>query len=179
MSDSALARRFLRRPWLRKAILVVHVGVSVGWLGVAVVMIILGITLRRTADPAITLGGYQMMSVIDDVIVVPAALLTLASGIASGLLSNWGVLKHHWVVAKLGLVLLTMANGYFFLHQWTGQALGGVHTACGLLITGNLGAFVLLATATVLSIYKPWGRTPRGRRSVVQRQRSRPVQVVR
>jgi hypothetical protein len=101
------------------------------------------------------------------------ALLTLTSGIVSGLSSNWGVLRYHWVLAKLGLVLLAMANGFFLLHEWTSQALAHAadpHPVRGLLIMGNLVAFVLLAAATVLSIYKPWGRTPRGRRQAGRRQ---------
>lgn len=173
MSHDNLRRRFLRQPRLRKAVLVVHVAVSVGWLGIAAVMIILGIVLRHTQDPAITRGGYQMMAVLDDGIVIPVALLTLTSGIVSGLSSNWGVLKYYWILAKLGLVLLAMANGFFFLHTWTGQALAhaaDAHPVRGLLIVGNLAAFALLAAATVLSIYKPWGRTPRGRRQTVHRQ---------
>ncbi|MBB3734018.1 hypothetical protein [Nonomuraea dietziae] len=32
------------------------------------------------------------------------------------------VLIYRWV-AKLGPILLAMANGFFFLHAWTGQAL--------------------------------------------------------
>lgn len=151
-----------------------HVAVSVGWLGIAAAMIILGIVLRNTEDPAITRGGYQMMTVLDDGVVIPAALLTLVSGIVGGLSSNWGVLRYHWVVAKLGLVLLAMANGFFFLHEWTGQALvhaADAHPVRELLIAGDLAAFALLAAATVLSIYKPWGRTPRGRRQAVLRRR--------
>ncbi|GII00567.1 membrane protein [Planobispora takensis] len=145
-------------------------------------MIVLGMTLRQSQDPAFVRTGYQIMVLIDDVIVIPTALLTLLSGIVSGLSSNWGVLKHHWVVAKLGLVLLAMANGFFFLHEWTGRALAEAtgpavpatgHAVRTLLIAGNLAAFILLVVATILSIYKPWGRTPRGRRADAHRQRRR------
>ncbi|MEU8386109.1 hypothetical protein [Streptosporangium sp. NPDC048865] len=175
MSDEHLRPGFLRRPRFRKAALAVHVAVSVGWLGIAAAMVTMGVVLRHTRDPAVARGGYRMMAVLDDGVVIPVALLTLTTGVVSGLSSNWGVLGYHWVLAKLGLVLLAMANGFFFLHGWTGQALAhavdavDAHPVRGLLVAGNLAAFVLLAAATVLSVYKPWGRTPRGRRQAARR----------
>jgi hypothetical protein len=177
----ARARRLTPRN--RKLILVIHVAVSVGWLGIAAVMVVIGVTLRTTDDPRILHGGYRLMEIVDNGLIIPTTLLTLISGVLSGLGTTWGLLKHYWVLAKLGLVLLAIANGFFFLHEWTSRTAdgatglageqGGFDAARTLLIGGNVTAVLLVASATVLSIYKPWGKTVRGRRKAARRHERR------
>lgn len=60
-----------------------------------------------------------------------------------------------------------MLNGHFFLQHWlheqaeVGKAPESLSLQLVIVMSIALG---LLVTATALSIYKPWGKTRRGRR---------------
>jgi uncharacterized membrane protein len=70
------------------------------------------------------------------------SILTLATGIVLGLATRWGVLRHGWVVAKLVLLVVTVAAAFALPMVWTTSA-------------AQWGA---LLAATVLSVFKPSGR---------------------
>jgi hypothetical protein len=120
----------LPRP-VRQVWTILHVACSVGWLGVLVACL----TLRLSAQDAAA-------ATLTRVIFLPATLLVLLTGVVLGLGTKWGLLRFYWVLTKLviALVLLGIAA----------------------LVTADLLSYVLLttvtATATVLSITKPWGR---------------------
>lgn len=46
---------------------------------------------------------------------VPQAVLALITGMLPGLVSRWGLLRHHWVV--VALVLTTVCTGVLVLHM--------------------------------------------------------------
>lgn len=64
----------LTRP-VRRGLLVVHVVVSVGWLGLSLGMLALGIT-GAVADSAEEAGAmYRSMNVLGDWLLIPISLL--------------------------------------------------------------------------------------------------------
>jgi hypothetical protein len=97
------------------------------------------------------------------VVTIPAAVVTLASSVALGLLTPWGLFAHWWVIAKTVLLIGSVVTAVTVLRPaLEAGATGGVVTATPLVVlTGQLAAF---GTATVLSVFKPWGR----RRPVTQ-----------
>ncbi|HEY0804762.1 MAG TPA: hypothetical protein VGD84_06850, partial [Pseudonocardiaceae bacterium] len=103
---------------------------------------------------------------------LPLVVAALVTGVTSALASPWGLFKHGWVVKKL---LLTLANVAVLL------AVVGPGTAPATRLTwlapaGLAAQLVLFVLTTVLSVYKPKGRTS-GRRVPAPATRREAVEV--
>jgi hypothetical protein len=166
----------LRRPW-RRALLTLHVITSVGWLGLDLGLLTLGITGLVTEDQETRRAAYLVMGVIGDVPLVPVSLGALLSGLALSLGTHWGLARHWWVLVKLVLTVAAFTATILALRGTIGEAVAlvaGVPTdAMAAVDLGEVGVALVIApsvaltiytTATVLSVFKPWGRTPYGRR---------------
>lgn len=81
----------------RRSLLVAHVAVSVGWLGLTVGLLALGITAFSTADPTTAQAATRAMKIFGDWLVVPVALFSLFSGLVLALGTPWGLARHRWV----------------------------------------------------------------------------------
>jgi hypothetical protein len=164
--SSRTTTRRLAPRW-RKLLLTAHVGTSVGLLGTDATVLLLAVTGARGSDPA---AVYPAAQVIGALLLVPLALTSLASGTALGLLTPWGLFRHWWVTLKL---VLTTAGAVLALLVLT-PALVGLADAAREggpiplgerleLVRDSGAASLVLLTALVLSVYKPFGRL-RGRR---------------
>src|SRR3954454_24033003 len=87
-------------PRGRKLLLVTHIGSSVGLLGTDATVLLLAVTGARGGDPA---AVYPAARLIGSLLLVPAALLSLTTGVLLGLLTPWGLFRHWWVAVKLAL----------------------------------------------------------------------------
>jgi hypothetical protein len=148
-------------PRWRKPLLITHIGSSVGLLGVDATVLLLAVTGARGGDPG---AVYPAARLIGSLVLVPAALLSLTSGVLLGLLTPWGLFRHWWVTAKLAL---TTAGAVLSLVVLT-PALGGLADGPGgpfaqrlELVRDSGAASVVLLTTLVLSVYKPFGRIRR------------------
>lgn len=173
---------------VRKLSLTAHVVSSVGWLGSVAAFLALSVAGATSRDGEIVRGAYVSMNVIGQFVIVPLSLASLSTGLLVSLSSSWGLFRFYWVVMKL--VLTIGATILLLLHQFT--AVSGAarrvlqqHSAAvptvgplgtQLIVDAGLGLLVLLVT-TVLSIYKPWGRTRHGRRVERRKQRERSAAV--
>ncbi|MEU8570387.1 DUF2269 domain-containing protein [Streptomyces pathocidini] len=159
----------LSRP-ARRALVVVHVSVSVGWLGLTVGLLALGITAQLTADPAMAEAAYRSMKVFADWLIVPISLLTLLSGLVLSLGTPWGLARYRWVFAKFWLTLATTGASIFALrpnidHVAAVVAAGQPAGAAGVdLVIAPAVATAAYLFATAISVLKPWGPTRHGRR---------------
>jgi len=164
-------------PRLRKLALTAHVTCSVGWLGAVASFLVLSIAGLTSQDAEVVRGAYLAMNLIGLFIIVPMSLAALATGLVQALGSQWGLLRHYWILLKFPLgIFATIA---LLMHQFTavaeaaklvsGAAGGTLRSAelsrvgIQLVADSGLALLVLLATAT-LAVYKPWGMTPYGRR---------------
>jgi hypothetical protein len=150
----------LTRP-VRRLLLTLHVIFSVGWLGLTGVVLTLGIAGRSGGDQAV----YPAMRILSDVLLIPVALVSLVSGLALSLGTRWGLFRYWWVVVKLILTLAATAATIFALRPQIhdAAATGGAGSAGVVLIVAPSVGLVVYVVATVLSVYKPWGRTAYGR----------------
>src|SRR5215467_14433193 len=94
-APGTLGRMRLTPRW-RKAVLTVHVASSVGWLGVDLVLLTLGITglvgwRREVVYPAMGYLGLALFT--------PLSVLVWLVGVFNAWTTPWGVLKHWWVIA--------------------------------------------------------------------------------
>ncbi|CAL9665314.1 hypothetical protein SUDANB9_07154 [Streptomyces sp. enrichment culture] len=158
----------LSRP-ARRASLVVHAVASAAWLGLSLGLLALGITAAAGASPAAVEGAVRCMKLFADWLLLPLALLTLASGLLLALGTPWGLARHRWVYTKFWLTLATTVATFFALRPGVNSAVAAVAAGEPLPDAGDvlfgpvvsLSAYVFM---TVLSLLKPWGLTRRGRR---------------
>ena len=152
------ARRF--SPRARKALLTLHIGASVALIGSGA-----GITALSLMAVGESAGDAHVIYTAARTLVftlgIPLSFISLLSGIALGLGTRWGVLRHRWTAAKLGLQLAIIACGGIVIRpamdslidggdaaQWTMVAGAAFNTACAMLAVG-------------LAVFKPGGRLRR------------------
>lgn len=142
----------LPRP-VRQVWTILHVGLSVGWLGVLVACLTLCVAALGS-DTARAAALYEATATLSETYFLPGTLLVLVTGVVLGLGTKWGLLRFYWVLVKLviSLVLLAAAN----------LTVAAKVDAPGPDLVWWFAALVVTtALATVLSIVKPWGRVRR------------------
>ncbi len=161
------------RPW-RKAALVAHVTASVGWTGAIVASLGLAIAALISDDRETVRSAYVALDLIGRYILVPFAFAALLGGIVQSFITKWGLLRHYWVIFKLGItifatiVLLLYLRTLEFLAEvardpaLAGRSMEALRAPSVVLHAS--AALVLLTVATVLAIYKPGGMTAYGQR---------------
>jgi hypothetical protein len=168
-------------PALRKLTLTAHVASSVGWLGAVAAFLVLSIAGLTSQDAELVRGAYLAVNLLGQFLIVPLSLAALLTGLVQSLGTHWGLFRHYWVLVKFTLTI--GATILLLLHQFTavaGAARRVSEAAAGTLpdvgrlgtqLVGDAGLAVLvLLVNTTLSVYKPWGRTPYGRRKQQQEQ---------
>ena len=100
------------RPTTRKALLTLHLVTSLGWLGTDLVLLTLGIAVQRGADPGVV---YPVTALVGTVLFAPLSVLVWLIGVASSLLTPWGLLRHRWVLVKLVLTTVMVGLVLFLL----------------------------------------------------------------
>lgn len=169
-------------PRQRKLALTAHVTSSVGWLGAVATFLALAVVGLTSDDSQMAGSAYMAMEVTGWYVIVPLCLASLLTGVVSALGTTWGLLRYYWVTVKL--VITVLATVALLVHMqpvghiadvaagaaWSGAELHGLRTQ---LVIQSAAALVALLVATVLSVYKPQGRTRYGRRKQYE-QRTRP-----
>lgn len=152
-------------PRARKALLTAHVATAVGLIGADLVLLALGISGARGADPETV---YPAMRLVAAAVLAPLALSALGIGVLQGLLGPYGLVRHGWVATKLvittaltGLVLLVVVPG---LGQAADAATGSLpqeyltdSQRVMFAVTPSV-ALALLVLMVVLGMYKPGSR---------------------
>lgn len=177
VSARAVPSATRRASWLpqplRKAILVVHVAASVGWLGLSLGLLTLAATAVTTSDPALLRGSYLAAGRFGEVLFAPVSLTAFTTGVVLALGTKWGLVRHWWVLAKFVLTLVPVILTFLSLRPslamvaeaastMTDAALAGFANsadAINLVVAPSVASTMYL-TSTILSVVKPWGRTP-------------------
>lgn len=180
----SIARSDWRLPArLRKSVMVLHIISGIGWMGADVAIFLLLLTGLTTNDGETAAACYIAVGVFVPIAVPILSLSMLASGILLGWGTKWGLLRYWWVFVKL-VIALTMTVLVFAslvpgindleVAFVTGASADSVRDSTGSareqLMYPPIVSFLLLGFAVILSIFKPWKRTPwadgRGSRSV-------------
>jgi len=164
-------------PRLRKVNFTAHVAVSVGWMGAVAAYLALCASGLSTHDPARARASYLSMEVVAWFVIVPAAVAALLTGLVQASGTPWGLFRHYWILVKF---LLTIgAITVFLMHIPAISRMAGVAAETTLsradyggpraqLLVHAAGGMLLLVTITFISIFKPWGMTPFGRRAAAR-----------
>ena len=159
---------------LYKLLLAAHVVDSGAWLGIAFAKIVLGVAAATSNTPAASRPLYLAMEAVN-VAFPPTAIATLVTGVILSLGTKWGLLEYYWVTTKLALTVGVVVTGIALVDRLIqrsisapsvgdGTILGAASAPTALLISLSAAHVLMLGVATVLSVYKPPGRTPFGRR---------------
>ncbi|WP_369193217.1 DUF2269 domain-containing protein [Streptomyces djakartensis] len=180
--DARKKKRFQLSRRGRKLTLAVHVVTSVGWVGLSLSMAVLALMGFTTDDAAVAKGVYYAMYVFDDTSVTVFSVTASISGILLSCGTAWGLLLHWWIVAKWVITLFMTIFAWFVIHPIVMKATENTAEAGGappnpgwpadFLVWSVPALFVLLTAAAVISVYKPWGRTARGRRVTARPRRT-------
>jgi hypothetical protein len=166
-----------------------HIIVSVGWLGIVFAKLVLGLRAVTIDAPNVSDALYLSIQAVN-VAFPPAAVATLVTGVLLSLGTKWSLLQHYWVATKLVLTVGVIVTGIALVDRLIQQSiyapsgqvmdentiLATASAPTTLLIFLSVAHVLMLAVATVVSVYKPWGKTQFGRRKAVRRS---PGQAVR
>jgi hypothetical protein len=160
-------------PAARKAVLVLHVVAGIGWMGVDIALLVLLITARTTNDAALAVSGFNAIGMIVPIAVPPLSLSILVTGIILGLGTRWGLVRYWWVLVKLLLsLIMTVLVFVSLVPAVSSMAVLSATTISADAVRASLGtlptmllfppivSFLMLGVAAILSIFKPWQRTP-------------------
>ena len=155
----------------RKAALTAHVVSSVGWVGAVGAFLSLAVAGTSSGDEQTVRSAYVAMDVMAWFVILPLAFLSLGTGLVQALGTQWGLLRHYWVVAKLILtavatvvLLFTMGDIAAVADLARADALrGDAHRGSRNHLTLHAGGgLAVLLLTTSLAIFKPRGLTRRG-----------------
>lgn len=165
-------------PSISKFALTAHITFSVSWLGAVAGFLALAVHGLTVQDAQLVRGFYLAMGVIGWYVIVPLCLASLATGFIQSLGTQWGLFRHYWVLTKFILTVVST----LILFAFT-RTLGdiGILAADTTLPVDELrklsqspvlhsgGGLLVLLVNTILSVYKPWGRTKYGQRKQQER----------
>lgn len=155
-------------PRLRKFAVTAHVTSSVGWFGAVASFLALAVAGLTSRDANMARGAYLAMELITRFVIVPLYFASLLTGLVSALGSEWGLVRHYWIVIKL--VITILSTFLLLVHMQPISHLARVAADSALssadrqmkidLVVKSGAALLALLVATGLSVYKPRGMTP-------------------
>lgn len=152
---------------VRRATLVVHIASAGAWIGIDVIVGVLVMTGWFGADPTIRGLAYQALGTFAVAPMLVSGLVCLASGVLLGLGTRYGLIRYWWVAVKLVMNVVLCVLIVFALEPGMAEIVehGRVLAAGGdspldvsTLFFPPAVSLTTLTFATVLAVFKPWGR---------------------
>jgi hypothetical protein len=174
-------------PALRKFALATHLVFSVGWIGAVIAYLTLSFAAMTSPEAQTVRAAWIGMELTGWYVIVPLAVASWITGLVMALGTQWGLVRHYWVL--FSLVLTTFATVILLSHMLDVSVLADVARAAegselgagrghmvsrlsqGDLLHPGLGLVVLLIVQ-VLNVYKPRGMTRYGWRKENERRRA-------
>ena len=89
---------------------------------------------------------------------IPLSFAALATALALGLTSRWGVFRYPWTITKLLLIVSVILVGALVIDGALDEMLNGDGDAESSLIVAASWDVIALSVAVVFAVYKPGGR---------------------
>jgi hypothetical protein len=152
-------------------VLAFHIGFAALWTGTVLSMFLIALRNNNTANADILFALNWVINLLDDFIVIPAAIGSVVTATILCWQTNYGFFKFYWVITKWILTTGLILFGTFWLFPWGNTAeviaqsegLGAFNNSIyrfdvkGVLI-GSAIQVSLLFVIIVISTLKPWGR---------------------
>jgi hypothetical protein len=166
-SKSSFKLNVKQKNWLVSA----HVASGAIWLGTGLCLVIMGTKNIDTPNGDALYAINEICKFLDDFVIVPTATLSLVTGFFLSWFTNWGFVKHYWVITKWALTLSAIVFGTFWIGPWI-NAMTSISATERLqalqnplymfdnqgIIWGGLAINISLLVVIVVSLLKPWGR---------------------
>ena len=158
-------------PRTRKLALLAHILSSVGWFGAVTAFEALSIAGLKSPDALMVRAAYLAMQWTAWFIIIPAAFLSLLTGLVLALGTKWGLFTHYWILAKslinaLAIIILLLHTRLINLVATTAAErtllFGDLRGLRIQLVAVGAAALAALLAATILGVFKPRGLTPFG-----------------
>lgn len=155
---------------IRKALLTVHIGASVGWYGAILAYIALNVPLLTSENEQVLRGAYLMMRPVLLYVIVPLAVASTMTGIVQALVTPWGLFKHYWV--SISLWVTVFAAAILAAHIPAVNAMAAMAADPGVDVAAmrtdlfhSVGGLLVLTVPLILNVAKPRGMTRAGWRA--------------
>jgi hypothetical protein len=155
------------KNWL----LSLHVASGGIWLGTALCLLSVAIIKGNTVDGDELYGINSALKLLDDWVIIPAAMISLMAGGFLCWLTIWGFTKHYWVIVKWVATVFLIVTGTIWLGPWLNamtaisqdDRLHALQNPLYLfdrqgVIIGGLVQTTCVLAIVVISVVKPWGR---------------------
>ena len=156
-----------QKSWLISA----HVISGAIWFGTVICMVVMIIHNLNTTNGDELYAINSVVKRLDDWVVIPAANITLLTGLLICWFTIWGFFKFYWVITKLVMTVTLITFGTIWLGPWT-NAMTAISDAERLkalsnplfmfdtkaLVIGGLIQIASLIFIFIISFLKPWGR---------------------
>ncbi|WP_218108195.1 hypothetical protein [Micromonospora matsumotoense] len=166
-----MASRPVRR-W-RQLVVWLHVVTSVGWMTLALVLLVLLVTTLTTRSPTVAVSATSMAHLLDGRLLAPLANASAFTGFMLAAATPWGFFRHRWVLVKFVITLVQLYLGIFVLSGALADSASAAATgATGPTLPMAVGSGLMagaIAFQAWVSIAKPWSTTrwmPADRRQV-------------
>lgn len=146
----------------RKLWLVVHIASAGVWIGMDVVMAVLVFTGMTTGDPQVEGLAYQALGLFAVWPMLISGVVCLISGVVLGIGTKYGLVQYWWVAVKFVMNIVLCLAVWFALRPGVEAAAAHGGEMPSDMIFPPIVSTTALIIATVLSVFKPWGRVRRG-----------------
>jgi hypothetical protein len=102
----------------RRFTILLHILVSVSWIGADLVIGVLSFTGLTTDDPRTMATAYTAIGMFAVPLLMTLGLLTLATGLMLGLGTRFGLVRYWWVVVKL-VISVVLSSSLCGRHSMT------------------------------------------------------------
>jgi hypothetical protein len=161
-----------QKNWLVSA----HLASGAIWLGTGLCLVIMGVRNAHAPNGDALYAINEICKFLDDFVIVPTATLSLVTGFFLSWFTNWGFVKHYWVITKWVLTVLAITFGTFWIGPWinTMTSISDIERLQALqnplymfdnqgIIWGGLAINLTLLVIIAVSLLKPWGRRLAGK----------------
>lgn len=169
--DRASADRPRRlSPRARKVWLTAHIASSVGWLGAAYTMLVLGSAALISDRTGFRVALYEVMHLFDRAVNIPLTAAMLVTSLVVSLGTRWRLARHWWVLVKLVLSVMVMTVTPLLSVPRVEHMIAALPTGTDTGSTGweivsiSVCTVLVLTAVTTISVFKPRGRARWSRR---------------
>lgn len=151
-----------------KILKIIHLIGACCWIGGAISMLVLNVSSKEAASPAMLYGINFSAHMIDLWVVVALGVyICLISGFLYGLLTPFGFFKYKWVIVKWVVTIFCFLSGWLFLGSWETEMLNYAQEMTDLANPDyaairnkhfglSLLQISLLIFMVIISVFKPW-----------------------